>query len=99
QAWQEIRPLKARASGAKVWDLVGPICETGDFLGKDRELAIEPDDLLAVMSAGAYGFSMSSNYNTRGRAAEVMVDGDQMILVRERETIEDMLRGESLLPD
>jgi diaminopimelate decarboxylase len=99
QAWQDIRPVNARASGAKIWDLVGPICETGDFLGKDRELAIEPGDLLAVMSAGAYGFSMSSNYNTRGRAAEVMVDGDEMILVRERETIDDMLRGESLLPD
>ena len=98
QAWQDIRPVKPRASGTKTWDLVGPICETGDFLGKDRELAIEPGDLLAVMSTGAYGFSMSSNYNTRGRAAEVIVDGDQMFVVRERETIDDMLRGETLLP-
>lgn len=99
QAWQNIRPVKPRAGDAKKWDLVGPICETGDFLGKDRELAIEPGDLLAVMSAGAYGFSMSSNYNTRGRAAEVVVDGDQMHLARARETFEDMIRGEALLPE
>lgn len=99
QAWQDIRPLKPRAAAPQKWDLVGPICETGDFLGKDRDLAIEPGDLLAVMSAGAYGFSMSSNYNTRGRAAEVMVDGDQMHLVRARETFEDMIRGEALLPE
>lgn len=99
QAWQNIRPVKPRVGDAKKWDLVGPICETGDFLGKDRELAIEPGDLLAVMSAGAYGFSMSSNYNTRGRAAEVIVDGDQMHLARARETFEDMIRGEALLPE
>lgn len=98
QAWQDIRPLKPRATAIKKWDLVGPICETGDFLGKDRDLAIEAGDLLAVMSAGAYGFSMSSNYNTRGRAAEVMVDGDQMYEVRARENFEDMVRGETLLP-
>ncbi len=99
QAWQEIRAVKPRAEAGKAWDLVGPICETGDFLGKDRELAIEPGDLLAVMSTGAYGFSMSSNYNTRGRAAEVIVDGDQMHLVRARETFEDMIRGEAVLPE
>lgn len=99
QAWQDIRPLQARAEAAQTWDLVGPICETGDFLGKERELAIAPGDFLAVMSAGAYGFSMSSNYNTRGRAAEVVVDGDQMHLVRARETFEDMIRGEALLPE
>lgn len=99
QAWQDIRPVKPRTATAKTWDLVGPVCETGDFLGKDRELAIEAGDLLAVMSTGAYGFSMSSNYNTRGRAAEVVVDGDEMFEVRARETIEDMLRGESLLPE
>lgn len=98
QAWQDIRPLKARKSGVKTWDLVGPICETGDFLGKERELALQAGDLLAVMSTGAYGFSMASNYNTRGRAAEVIVDGDQMYLARERETVDDMLRGEHLLP-
>lgn len=99
QAWQEIRAVKPRAGETKKWDLVGPICETGDFLGKDRDLAIEPGDLLAMMSTGAYGFSMSSNYNTRGRAAEVVVDGDQVHLARARETFEDMIRGEALLPD
>ena len=99
QAWQEIRAVKPRAQAGKQWDLVGPICETGDFLGKDRELAIEPGDLLSMMSTGAYGFSMSSNYNTRGRAAEVIVDGDQIHLVRARETIDDMLRGEALIPE
>jgi len=99
QAWQDIKPLKASDEATQLWDLVGPICETGDFLGKDRQLALKPDDLLAVMSAGAYGFSMSSNYNSRGRAAEIIVDGDQAFLVRARETVEDMLRGESLLPD
>jgi diaminopimelate decarboxylase len=104
QAWQDIRPVKSRpvkprVGDAKKWDLVGPICETGDFLGKDRELAIEAGDLLAVMSTGAYGFSMSSNYNTRGRAAEVVVDGDQIHLARARETFEDMIRGEALLPE
>jgi diaminopimelate decarboxylase len=99
QAWQDIRAVKPHASEVKKWDLVGPICETGDFLGKDRDLAIEAGDLLAVMSAGAYGFSMSSNYNTRGRAAEVVVDGDQMHLARARETFDDMIRGEMLLPE
>ncbi|HDY86039.1 MAG TPA: diaminopimelate decarboxylase, partial [Methylophaga sp.] len=75
-----------------------PICETGDFLGKDRQLAIKPDDLLAIRSAGAYGFTMSSNYNSRPRAAEIMVDGDKIHVVRERETIESLYAGEQLLP-
>jgi diaminopimelate decarboxylase len=76
-AWQAIIPVHPRLDRApRVYDLVGPVCETGDFLGKDRELALEPGDLLAVRSAGAYGFSMSSNYNSRPRAAEIMVDGD-----------------------
>ena len=78
--------------------MVGPVCETGDFLGKDRELALAPGDLLAVRSAGAYGFSMSSNYNSRPRAAEIMVDGDQVHVVRERETQEDLWHGERVLP-
>lgn len=99
QAWQEIRAVKPRTGETQKWDLVGPICETGDFLGKERDLNIEPGDLLAVMSAGAYGFSMSSNYNTRGRAAEIVVDGDQMHLARARETFEDLIRGEALLPE
>jgi len=80
------------------YDVVGPICETGDFLGKDRELAIESGDLLAIRSAGAYGFTMSSNYNSRPRAAEVMVDGDQYHVIRQRESLEDLIKGEILLP-
>jgi diaminopimelate decarboxylase len=79
------------------YDVVGPICETGDFLGKDRELNIEPGDLLAVRSAGAYGFSMSSNYNSRPRAAEVMVDGAPFQVVRRRETVTELYAGETIL--
>jgi diaminopimelate decarboxylase len=78
--------------------VVGPVCETGDFLGKERVLKIQAGDVLAVKSAGAYGFVMSSNYNTRGRAAEVMVDGDQAFVVRRRETVAELFAGESLLP-
>jgi diaminopimelate decarboxylase len=80
-----------------IFDVVGPICETGDFIARNRSLAIAPQSLLAVMSAGAYGMSMSSNYNTRPRAAEVMVDGDAVHLVRERETIAHLLAGEKTL--
>ncbi len=99
QAWQAIVSLKEHPVGrAGVYDVVGPVCETGDFLGKDRELVLSPGDVLAVRSSGAYGFTMASNYNSRPRAPEVMVDGDQAHLVRRRETIEDLLRGESLLP-
>jgi diaminopimelate decarboxylase len=98
-AWQAIIPVHPRLDRApRVYDLVGPVCETGDFLGKDRELALEPGDLLAVRSAGAYGFSMSSNYNSRPRAAEIMVDGNRVHVVRERETLEDLWHGERLLP-
>jgi len=78
--------------------VVGPVCESGDFLGRDRELAIAQGDLLAIASAGAYGFSMSSNYNSRPRAAEVMVDGDRFHVVRRRETIEELFLSESILP-
>jgi diaminopimelate decarboxylase len=77
--------------------VVGPICETGDFLGKERELSIESGDLLAVMSAGAYGFTMSSNYNSRPRVAEIMVDGNNYQVVRQRETIEQLFENESML--
>jgi diaminopimelate decarboxylase len=99
EAWMDIIPAKPRAEGTlAVYDVVGPVCETGDFLGKDRELRIEAGDLLAVRSAGAYGFAMSSNYNSRGRAAEVMVDGDRASLIRRRETIADQIALESLLP-
>ena len=100
QAWVAIQPVIESQDGQRAnWDIVGPVCETADFLGKDREMALSPGDLLAVFGAGAYGFVMSSNYNTRGRAAEVMVDGDAHYLVRERETVADMLRSEKRLPD
>ncbi|WP_312377763.1 diaminopimelate decarboxylase [Pseudomonas oryzihabitans] len=98
QAWMAVEPVTARQGDARRYDLVGPICETGDFLAKDRELVLAEGDLLAIRSAGAYGFTMSSNYNTRGRAAEVMVDGDQAYLVRRRETLEELFAGESRLP-
>ena len=81
----------------KIYDVVGPICETGDFLGKERELTLEQGDLLAVLSAGAYGFTMSSNYNSRPRIAEIMVDGDGYQVVRQRETIEQLFAGETIL--
>ncbi|MFO7190052.1 MAG: diaminopimelate decarboxylase [Pseudomonadota bacterium] len=97
-AFHDIRPVRPRAGAACRYDVVGPVCETGDFLGKDRELALEAGDLLAVMSAGAYGMSMSSNYNSRPRAAEVMVDGGTMHLIRERESIATLYAGERLLP-
>ncbi|HHC72594.1 MAG TPA: diaminopimelate decarboxylase [Thiotrichales bacterium] len=98
-AWQRIVPVERREGlMPRAYDVVGPVCETGDFLGKDRELAIEEGDLLAVRSAGAYGFSMSSNYNSRPRAAEVMVDGDRIHVVRERESIESLFAGEATLP-
>jgi diaminopimelate decarboxylase len=99
QAWQDIIPVEINDSvPACVYDVVGPVCETGDFLGKERELAIAEGDLLAVRSAGAYGFTMSSNYNSRPRVAEVLVDGDKDYLIRQRETIEQLWSGESLLP-
>jgi diaminopimelate decarboxylase len=98
-AWHDIVPLEPRAGAAQLYDIVGPVCETGDFLGKDRVLNVIEGELLAVRSAGAYGFTMSSNYNSRPRAAEIMVDGDRMDVIRDRETIEDLTRGEHLLPE
>ncbi len=98
QAWQAIIPVEQRDGPTKLYDIVGPVCETGDFLGKQRELAIEAGDLLAVRSSGAYGFTMSSNYNSRPRAAEVMVDGDNVHVIRHRETLEQLWEGETLLP-
>ena len=98
-AWQEIIPVTIKEEGETAcYDIVGPICETGDFLGKDRELNIAAGDLLAVRSSGAYGFTMSSNYNTRPRVAEIMVDGDKIHVVRERETIESLYANEHVLP-
>ncbi|PYC27692.1 diaminopimelate decarboxylase [Pseudomonas mosselii] len=99
QAWMDVSAVKPRDGEGRAYDLVGPICETGDFLGKDRVLDLAEGDLLAVRSAGAYGFVMSSNYNTRGRCAEVLVDGDQAFEVRRRETIAELFAGESLLPE
>lgn len=96
-AWQDIIPVEPRIGDAKCYDLVGPICETGDFIGKDRQLCLAVDDLLAVRSAGAYGFVMASNYNSRPRVAEVMVDGSQAHLVRARETLEQLWQHEYLL--
>ena len=97
-AWQEIVKVNNDSPGlSQEWDLVGPVCETGDFLGKGRQLALSEGDLLAVRSAGAYGFTMSSNYNSRPRAAEVMVDGDRSHLIRRRETLEQLWQGEHLL--
>jgi len=98
QAWMDVTPVQPRDGEARQYDLVGPICETGDFLAKGRELVLAEGDLLAVRSAGAYGFVMSSNYNTRGRAAEVLVDGEQVFEVRRRETLAELYAGESLLP-
>lgn len=98
-AWMNIVPVKLQPELAlQRYDVVGPVCETGDFLGKDRDLAIAEGDLLAVRSAGAYGFTMSSNYNSRPRAAEVLVDGNQLYLVRQREQWQDLWQGEQLLP-
>ncbi len=97
-AWQDIIPVQQKAGQNQSYDVVGPVCETGDFLGKDRELNIEPGDLLAVCSAGAYGFVMSSNYNTRNRCPEIMVDGDKYYTIRRRETYDDQLACESLIP-
>jgi len=99
EAFHRIVPVVKRDAQAHKYDVVGPVCESGDWLGRDRELAIEPGDLLAICSAGAYGFVMSSNYNTRPRAAEIMVDGERARLVREREEVKQLFAGESVLPD
>ncbi|KAA3545127.1 diaminopimelate decarboxylase [Pseudomonas sp. ST1] len=99
QAWMDVTAVRPRDGEPRAYDIVGPICETGDFLAKGRELALAEGDLLAVHSAGAYGFVMSSNYNTRGRAAEVLVDGSQAFEVRRRETVAELFAGESLLPE
>lgn len=98
QAWQEVQLLENNTEAdSKEWDLVGPICETGDFLAKERELALSKGCRIAMMSSGAYCFAMSSNYNSRGRAAELLVDGDKVHLIRSRESFEDLVRGEQLI--
>jgi len=97
EAWMAIEPCVERAAPKKTWDIVGPVCESGDWLGRDRALAVEPGDVLAVLSAGAYGMAMSSNYNTRPRAAEVMLDGERVHLIREREQPEQLFANERLI--
>ncbi|MFM0052598.1 diaminopimelate decarboxylase [Caballeronia grimmiae] len=99
EAFHRIVPVAKRDAPAHKYDVVGPVCESGDWLGRDRDLAVKPGDLLAVCSAGAYGFVMSSNYNTRPRAAEVMVDGERARIVRAREEVKQLFAGESILPD
>jgi diaminopimelate decarboxylase len=97
-AWMRIVECRRSPAAAETWDVVGPVCESGDWLGRNRTLAVEPGDFVAVLSAGAYGMSMASNYNSRPRAAEVLVAGDDAWLIRERETFADLVRGEHLLP-
>jgi len=99
EAWHDVLPLRATPAGGRVYDIVGPVCESGDFLARDRQLSVNPGDLIAIVSAGAYGMSMSSNYNTRPRAAEIMVDGDRIFPIRNRETVADLFAGEHRLPD
>jgi diaminopimelate decarboxylase len=97
-AWLSIKPVDEQSkANLSRYDIVGPVCESGDFIGLDRELALQEGDLLAVESAGAYGFTMSSNYNTRPRAVEVMIDGEEMIEIRKRESIDDLMSGERIL--
>jgi len=99
EAWHEVLPLRRSSAAVRKYDVVGPVCESGDFLARERELAIDAGDLLAVASAGAYGMSMASNYNTRPRAAEVMVDGSRVYPIRDRETVAMLMASEHRLPD
>ncbi|EKD74971.1 MAG: hypothetical protein ACD_44C00273G0001 [uncultured bacterium] len=96
QAWHQIMPVEKRTSAKATYDVVGPVCETGDFLGLDRPLSIKPDDLLAICDVGAYGFALGSNYNSRLRPAEVLVSGKKLIPLRKRETYPDLWRKEFL---
>jgi diaminopimelate decarboxylase len=98
EAWMAIEPCRARPEPPLTWDVVGPVCESGDWLGRDRALAVQPGDRLAVLSAGAYGMVMASNYNTRPRAAELMLDGEAVYLVRERESVPELFARERPLP-
>ncbi len=98
QAWMRVEPVRPQTTATAVYDVVGPICESGDWLARDRELALAPGALLAILDAGAYAMAMASNYNTRPRAAEVMVDGDRVYEVRRRETVGELMAAESALP-
>ena len=98
-AWHDVLPLRQSSAATRNYDVVGPVCESGDFLARDRQLSVNTGDFLAIASAGAYGMSMSSNYNTRPRAAEVMVDGDRFHVVRDRESVAALIANERRLPD
>jgi diaminopimelate decarboxylase len=97
EAFHQIVPLTLSDASTQVYDVVGPVCESGDWIGRDRALNVQAGDMLAVLSAGAYCMSMASNYNTRGRPAEVLVDGDKAHVIRQRETVADQMRGEQLV--
>jgi len=97
EAYHQIVPLTLSDTASQVYDVVGPVCESGDWIGRDRALNVQAGDTLAVLSAGAYCMSMASNYNTRGRPAEVLVDGKKAHVIRTRETVADQMRGENLV--
>jgi len=97
EAFHQIVPLSPRGGKSQVWDVVGPVCESGDWLGRERALDLSTGDFVAVLSAGAYCMSMASNYNSRGRAAEVLVNGEQSYLIRQSETVADQMRHEQLV--
>jgi len=99
EAYHGIVPIQTKSAKSATYDIVGPVCESGDWLGKDRTLAIEEGDVLAILSAGAYGFVMASNYNTRPKPAEIMVDGKNAFVIRARENTADLFSSETLLPD
>ncbi len=99
EAWHDVLPLRGAPAGGESYDIVGPVCESGDFLARDRRLSVSAGDLIAIASAGAYGMSMSSNYNSRPRAAEIMVDGDRAFPIRDRETVAMLMANEHRLPD
>ena len=96
-AWMDMKAVQPRSELPALYDIVGPVCESGDWLARERELSVQPGDLLAMMSAGAYGMTMASNYNTRGRAVEIMVDGDQVHVIRQRENPAELFALESML--
>jgi diaminopimelate decarboxylase len=98
EAYHGIVPVQRKSIKSAVYDIVGPVCESGDWLGRDRMLAVEEGDLLAILSAGAYGFVMASNYNTRPKPAELMVDGKNAYVIRAREVVRDLFAGEKILP-
>jgi diaminopimelate decarboxylase len=99
EAWHDVLQLRSAPAGGRIYDIVGPVCESGDFLARERQLSVNAGDLIAIASAGAYGMSMASNYNTRPRAAEIMVDGDRVYPIRDRETVTQLMAAEHRLPD